>query len=48
MALLQEPDHPDWPEVEKLDHDITCAMLSAEKHCRYLGHDQWSPAKVNL
>jgi exonuclease III len=43
LDSLQTQSHPEWNDVEKLDRDVTCAMMSAEKHCRYLGPDQWSP-----
>jgi hypothetical protein len=33
MAKIQDQDHPDWRDIEKLDRDITCAMLLAERHC---------------
>ena len=34
---------PSWRRAEALDRDITRAMLHAEKTCRNLGTDPWSP-----
>ena len=43
LTALQEHPYPSWSRIEKLDKDITRAMLHAEKQCRYLGTDPWSP-----
>ena len=40
---LEDNPHPSWRRAEALDRDITRAMLHAEKTCRHLGTDPWSP-----
>lgn len=43
LADLQKQDTIQWRLANKLDNDITRGMLAAEKSCRYLGKDPWSP-----
>jgi hypothetical protein len=43
FATLSDTETLVWDDVEKLDHDITCGMLHAEKLCLHLGKDSWSP-----
>jgi hypothetical protein len=43
FATLSDTKTPVWDDIEKLDQDNTWGMLHAEKHCRYLGKDSWSP-----
>ena len=43
ITKLQATEFPIWSQANKLDRDITRGMLHAEKQCRQVGRDPWSP-----
>ena len=44
LHRLESVDFPSWSLANKLDRDITRGMLHAEKQCRQVGKDPWSPS----